>query len=143
MLGGDRQGRGGAGNPPTTPETKASGDISANEEMTSRLGLAALPSPQRGTLASRGRKLRLYRHPDGDNVAKPKCAIEYSLLELADPLGDPAAAEIQERRDIHKATIMTRDQDEREMETGDRTGQRALLARGMREDADKERTTLK
>ena len=87
--------------------------------------------------------MRLYRHPDGDNVAKPECAIEYSLLEMADLLGDPAAAEIQERRDIHKATIVTRDQDEREMEKGDRTGQRALLAHGMREDSDKERTTLK
>ena len=45
--------------------------------------------------------------------------------------------EIQEHGDGHEETMGTGDQDKRDTETGDGTGQRALLAYGMPED-DKE-----
>ena len=47
--------------------------------------------------------------------------------------------EIQVRGDVHGATRGTGDQDERDTETGDNTGQRALLARVIPEDIYEER----
>ena len=73
VLGEDRQGMGGERNPPTIRYTNAVEDSNRDEEMTSGLGLAAPPSPQRGTAAGRGSKVQPYRHPDG---ASPKSAIE-------------------------------------------------------------------
>ena len=73
------------------------------------------------------------------NGTMPEHVSDYGLLAPAEPAGDPAAAEIQECRDIHEATRRTGDQDTMETETGDRNGRRALIVCGIPEDADKER----
>ena len=56
-----------------------------------------------------------------------------------EPAGNPAATELQERRDAHKATIGRGGPDMRDTETGDRNGQRALLECGQPENANDER----
>ena len=104
------------------------------------LGLAAPLIPQWGKAAGRGSEVVLHRQPDSDNGASPKRASKYGLLVPAELAVDPAAAEIQESWDIHEATMGTGDQDESKTETGDWTGQHALLTRGMLEDSDKEWT---
>ena len=99
-------------------------------------------SLQRGAAAGRGSEVRPHRHPDGANGTRPKRASEYSLLAPGEPEGNPAAAEIQECGEGHKAIMRIGDQDARETETGDRNDQHALLAYSLPEDADKERRTL-
>ena len=84
-----------------------------------------------GPAADRDSMVRPHRHPDSAGGARPECAIEYGLMALGELAGDPAAAETQVRGDSHVVPMGTGDQDERETETGDRTGQRALLACSM------------
>ena len=117
--------------PPTNRETEASGDSSRDKEMTSGLGTAALPIPQRGTVENSGREMRPHSHLDSANGARPERTSKYVLLEPTEPVepaGDPAAMEIQEHGDGHETTMRTGDQDARETETGDWTRQRMLLA---------------
>ena len=83
--------------------------------------------------------MRPHRHTKGANGARTERASKYGLLAPAEPAGDPAAVEIQVRGDVHGATRGTGDQDERDTETGDNTGQRALLARVIPEDIYEER----
>ena len=97
------------------------------------------PIPQRGTAVIRGSEVKPHRHPDGADGATPKRVNKYGLLVLEELAGYPASADIQERRDGHKATMGRGDQDERDMETEEWTGQRALLTCGMPEESDKER----
>ena len=139
VLGEDIQGRGRDGTPLTTRETESRRDSGGNKKMTSEPGTAAAPRPHRGTAAGRGSKVRPHRHPDGAKGAVHERASKYSLLVPAELACDPDAAEIQEGGDGHEATMGTGDQYVRETDTGDQTGKRALLARGMPEDADKER----
>ena len=85
--------------------------------------------------------MRPHRHPnstDGAGGARPKRMSKYGLLAPAEPAGNHAAAELQERGDVHKATLSRGDLDTRETKTGDRNGQRALQACSQPEDADEE-----
>ena len=70
--------------------------------------------------------------PDSPDGARHKHgALErrkYGLLVLEEREGDPAAAEPQERGDGQKATMGTGGMAVKETDTGDRNGQRTLLA---------------
>ena len=111
--------------------------------MTSGPGTAAALRPQRGKAADRDSLEKLHRHPDGTDGARPKqgalTRCECSLLAPAEPAGNPAAVETQVSGDGHKATMGRDEQDHRETETGNGTGQRTLLAHGMTEDTGEER----
>ena len=110
--------------------------------MTRGTRAAALPSPQRGTAVDSGSAVSPHRHPkgaNGVNGARPGRKSEYVLLTPEDPAGDPASLYTQICGDGHKSNMDTGDQGKRETETGGHTRQRALLARGMPEEAGKER----
>ena len=103
----DGRGQGWYRNSPTTRKTEASGDSGSTKEMTSRSGPAALPSSQQGTAVGIFREVRPHRPPGGADGTRPERASEYGLLAPVNPAGDPAAAELQERGDGHKATMRT------------------------------------
>ena len=109
--------RGRDGNFPTTQYTEASGDSGRGKERTSRSGLAAPPSPQRGTAVGRDREVSTHRHPYGADSASPEhialVCLECGLLLPEDPAGDPAVAEPQECGDNHEATMGKRGPDVR------------------------------
>ena len=90
--------------------------------------------------ADRDSKGNLHRHPNGADGARPKNGMqlchEYSLMALEEPVGDTAAVGTQVRGDSHWATRGANNQGQTETETGDGTGQRTLLARGMPEEDD-------
>ena len=87
----------------------------------------------------------LHRHPDGADSARPQNGMQlrckYGLLASEEPAVDPATEGTQVIGDIHRATRGTCDQGQTVTVTvtGDRTGRRALLARGMPEDENGER----
>ena len=140
MPGEDGWGRGGDGTSPTIQETKLCGDSVGDKGIMSRLGPAAPPIPQRGTAADKDSAETLHRHPYGARAKHGALARrKYGLLAPAETAGDPAASETQVSGDGHKATMGTDDENQRERETGDRTGQRTLLARGMPEDSKEAR----
>ena len=112
VLGGDVRWRGEDGNSSTTQETEASSNSGSNEEMT--IG--------QGPAAGRGSEVILHRHPDGADGTRTKCASKYVLLAPMEPAGDPAAAELQEHRDFHEATMKTGGMEVRETDTGHRNG---------------------
>ena len=74
-------------------------------------------------------KVSMHRHPDGANGTRPEHSAlarrKYGLLALDEPTGDPAAADPRDHGDGHEATMGTEDQNQRETETRDRTGQRS------------------
>ena len=74
VPGEDGRGRGGGGKSPTNRDTEVSGGSGSDEEMTSRPGPAAPPSPHKGTATGRGSKVRPHRNPNG---SRPERASEY------------------------------------------------------------------
>ena len=96
---------------------------------------AAPPSSQRVTAAGRGREVSTYRHPYSANGARP----EHGLLAPEEPAGDPDAAELQECREVHEATMGAGGPEVRETETGDRKGKCTLLACSHKKDGDEDR----
>ena len=64
---------------------------------------------------------------------------EYGILEQEEPEGGPYNTGARVRGDVHGATRGMDNQERTETATGDKTGQCALLARGMPEDGDEER----
>ena len=139
VPGEDRRVQGGDRNPPTTQETKAFGSSGSDKGMTSGPGLLAPSSPQRVTAADGDSAGTHHRHTNSADGARTERAIKYGLLALAEPAGDPASAGTQVSGDGHGATRGAEIQGHRATEMGYRTGQRALLARGMLEDNDRER----
>ena len=131
VSGEDGWGRGGNGNPPTNRETEARVASGGDERVTSGAVPAAPPIPQQGMAADRDSAGTLHRHSESSNGASPKHASKYGLLALAEPAGNPDAARIQVSGDGHGATRGTEGQGQRVTDTGDRTGQSTLLARGM------------
>ena len=83
--------------------------------MTDGRGTASSQRPKRGT-AAEDSKETLYSHPDGTDVARPQNGMqlrrEYSLLVLAELVGNTAAAKTQVSGDGQKAK-KTGDQDQR------------------------------
>ena len=145
VLGEDGRGRIGDGNPPTTRATEASKVSGGDKGMPHGPGTAALLSPQRGTVADRYRAGPMHRHYDSANGARPENGIQlrrdYSLLTPEELVSDPAVAGTQVRGAGHEATSGTDDLGQTAMETGDETGQHALLARGMPEVNDGKKET--
>ena len=144
MPGEGGRGQGGDRNTSTTQATKARKASGGDEGMTRGPGTTSAPIPQWGTAADGDSKGTLHRHPDG---ARPENGMQsrrkYGLLASEDPAGDPAAVGTQVRRDGHGTTRGIPDQGQTEMETGDRTGKRTLLACSMSEDNNGERRPLK
>ena len=128
VLGEYGRGQGGDGNSSTTRETEANGNSGSDEEMTIDPGPAA----------GRGSEVRLYRHPNGADGARPKFASKYGLLAPTELAGDPASTELQEHGNVHDATTKTGGLDAREAETGHRNRQHVLLACGQMEEDNKE-----
>ena len=103
----------------------------------------AAPSPQRGTAADRESSETQHRHPDGARTEHGALVRrEYSLLAPAEPAGDPDSVGTQVSRGGYESTMGTDDQYQRATETGDGTGQRALLVRNMPVDKNEERSPL-
>ena len=145
VLGEDGREWVGDGNPPTTRATESGRASSSDEGMTIRPAKEVPPSPQQCTTVDRDRAGTLHRHSNGAENARPKNGMQlrrkYGLLEPEEPTGDPAAAGTQVRGGGHGATSGVDGQGWGETETGDGTGQRALLVHGMLEDNNKDRRT--
>ena len=77
------------------------------------------------------------------NGARPKNSMQsrrkYGILAPEEPVGDLATAGPWVRGSGHRATKGAAEQGRMDTETGDKTGQRALLARDMQEGGDEER----
>ena len=140
VPGEDGRGRGGDGNFPAIQDNKASGYISSGKEMTSKPGPAAPQIPQRGMATGRVSKVSTHRHPNRTKGARPEHGAlsrrKYGLLAPYDPEDNPASAEPQELEDGQEAAMSTGVPDVRE--TGDRNGQRTLLASSHPEDTGEE-----
>ena len=65
---------------------------------------------------------------------------KYGILAPEEPKGGPANAGPRVRGAGHGATRGTADQGHTQTETGDETGKRTLLARGIQEDGNEERS---
>ena len=135
------RGREGMKTRPTTQETKAHRDSGGNEGVTDGTGPATPLRPQQGTTADRGSVETQHWHSDGTNSARPEHSVlshhKYSLLPLAEPVGNISAAATKVSADGNEATE-TEDQDQRETDMVNRTRQCTLLARGMPEDIAEE-----
>ena len=127
------QGQGGDGNSPATRDTKGSGNNSRGGEMESGQEPATLQIPQQGTSEDGRGDMRLYMHPVGADVPRPKHSMlarcKYGLLTLEEPAGDPAVAEPHGSGDIPEVTPDTGCTDRRETRTWERNGQRAVRLR--------------
>ena len=109
------------------------------------------PRPQRDTAADKDSVGLKQRQSNGADISRPKNDIhlhnKYSILapeepeDPEEPEGGPANTGPQLRGDGHGATRGTTNQEQTETETGDGTGQRVLLARGMQENDDEEQRT--
>ena len=70
-----------------------------------------------------GRKVSMYRHPDGANVTRPKhgtlACRENDLMSPEEPAGDPSATKPWDHRYNPEATMGTGGLDERATETRD------------------------
>ena len=132
--------RGGDGNPPTTRETGARKASGGDEGRTGGLGTAAPPHPQWGTGEDGDSVGSMHRHTNSADGARPKNGMhtrrKYSLLAPTEPADNPSAAGNKVSGDGHKANRDTAGQTQRATDTGNGTGQRVLLARGMQEDTD-------
>ena len=128
--------------PPITRDTQESGDIGIGKEMRSKPGLTAPPSPQWGTSAGRGSEVNTHRYPDSADRSRTEhnalAQRKHGLLAPEEPAGNPAATELLEHGDGHKATMGTGVPNTRETETKDRNGKRAILACVQPEEADEE-----
>ena len=136
----DKRERGGDKKPPTTRATGAQGYGVGDNESMGRPRTAALPRPQRGTAADDSIAGTPPRHTAGTNGARPKhSALAHHECALLGPtvtevnqadVGDPGSAAVHG---------VTGDQDQRDLEEGDKTLQRALPVRGTRDARDKGR----
>ena len=119
--------------PPTTEQPRRA-----------ELAAATPPRLQKGTAVdddSAGPQPQQY---DGTDGARPKTGLhlsrEYGLLVPDEPEGCQDNTGPQVRGGGHGATRGTADEGQTETETGDKTGQCALLARSMQEDRGKEQS---
>ena len=116
--------------------------------MTRGLGMAPPPRPQRVTAVDDDSAGAQKKHSDSADGASPKNGIKlrpkYSILATEEPAGDPDTAGPRVRGAGHGATrgAAYQGRKETETETGNKNGKRALLARGMQEDEDEERSPL-
>ena len=109
--------------------------------------MVAPPCPRQGMAAEDDSVVPQQRHSDGANGASTENGMqsccEYDILVPEELAGDPATAGTRVRGAVYGATRGTEDQGRTETETGDNTGQRALLARGMQEDSNEYRSPPK
>ena len=108
--------------------------------------MVAPPCPRQGMAAEDDSVVPQQRHSDGANGASTENGMQscckYDILVPEELAGDPATAGTWVRGAVYGSTRGTEDQGRTETETGVQTGQRALLARGDKEQIPPERSPV-
>ena len=140
VTGEDGQGQGGDGNPPTTRASEESGADGGNDGMARRLRTVLPPRPRDTSVDNDSAGLLLQQF-DSTDGARPKNGIhprrKYVLLapeepeEPEEPEGGQYNTGSWVRGYGHGGTQGTAEEGLTETPTGDKTGQCALLVRGM------------